>query len=78
MSIDLSQPNEQFLDSAVAAGVFPTRSDAINEAVDMLRKREALRAEIKIGIDQLDRGEGVVRSMDEVIEEVNRRIDSQE
>ena len=78
MSIDLSQPNEQFIDSAVATGLFPTRSDAINEAVDLLRKREELRAEIKIGIDQLDRGESEPHNMDDIKEEIRRRLAGKE
>lgn len=73
MSISLSANNEQFLESVVATGIFPSRSEAVNEAIELLRRREELRAEIKIGIDQLDRGEGEPLDMVEIKEEFRRR-----
>jgi Arc/MetJ-type ribon-helix-helix transcriptional regulator len=72
--MNLSISNEQFLDALVSAGAFVSRSEAINEAVDLLRRREELRAEIKIGLDQLDRGEGEPLDMDEIRREIRRRI----
>ena len=61
----LSTSNEQSLD-AVSAGAFVWRSDAMNEAVDLLRRREALRQDIRIGLDQLDRVEGERLDMGEI------------
>lgn len=72
--MNLSASNEQFLDSAISAGTFVSRTDAINEAVELLRRREELRAEIKIGLDQLGRGEGAPLDMDEIRREIRRRI----
>ena len=69
----LSVSNEQFLDAVVSAGAFVWRSDAINEAVDLLRRREALRQDIRIGLDQLDRVEGERLDMGEIRQEIRRR-----
>jgi Arc/MetJ-type ribon-helix-helix transcriptional regulator len=39
MVTGLTSDNERFLEQAVAAGVFPTREDALNQAVQALREK---------------------------------------
>jgi antitoxin ParD1/3/4 len=69
MEISLTPEQVSFLDRQVKSGRFASAEDAISEAVSLLEQREAddlcgrsldeLRAEIQLGIDQLDRGEGI-------------------
>ena len=61
----MSPENEQFLDRAVATGMYRDRTQAINAAVELLRRREQilqnreqLIRDVNIGIEQLERGEG--------------------
>lgn len=42
MNIPISQQNQEFLDQAVAAGLFPDQSNALDEAIRLLREREEL------------------------------------
>ncbi len=59
MSTDLSPQNEQFIEHAVARGVFHNRSEALDEAVELLRKRQELLDHIDEGTRQLRNGEGI-------------------
>lgn len=77
MSTDHSWQNEEFIDSVVARGGYRSRGEALDDAVELLRRREELRAELKIGLEQLDRGEGEPHDMQEVKDEVRRRIGSE-
>lgn len=56
MIVEISQENEQFLEQAVAAGTFQDRAQALNHAVELLRKRAALLAHIDEGIEDLSAG----------------------
>ncbi len=57
MSSDLSPELDRFIDDVVATGAFPSRSDALNEAVRMLQRRQELLAHIQEGARQLRSGE---------------------
>ena len=65
MSVDLSPTNEQFLDEAVKEGRYAHRKDALNEAVDLLRKRDQLIRDVNEGIRELRNGEGIELANDE-------------
>lgn len=54
---NLSPDNAQYIDEAVSRGAYPTERQALDEAVDLLRRRDQLRADVQVGIDQADRGE---------------------
>lgn len=63
--IDALPPDlEQFIADELASREYPSRSDLIVDAVRRLRDRKArlekLRAELQVGRDQLDGGEGIV------------------
>jgi Arc/MetJ-type ribon-helix-helix transcriptional regulator len=58
MSSDLSPSSEAFLDDAVARGYFPSRSDALEAAVDLLRRQQIIE-KLAEGRRQLDEGEYV-------------------
>lgn len=59
MSTDLSPTTEQFIEDAIARGTFANRGELLEEAVELLKRREHLRKLIQEGIDELDRGEGI-------------------
>jgi len=60
-SVILSSYFEQFVKSQLATGRYSSVSEVIRESLRLMEDREAqlsaLRTELDIGIDQLDRGE---------------------
>jgi putative addiction module CopG family antidote len=68
MSIDLSPENEQFIDLVVAQGAYFDRKEALDEAVQLLRRREWLRQAINEGLS----GESV--PAEEVHEELRQQL----
>ena len=54
----ISPENERYLDNAVANGLFQDRRQAINTAIELLKRRERLVRDVNSGIDQLERGLG--------------------
>ncbi len=63
MTITLPPQLEKRIREKVASGTYPSPNDVLQESLRLLderdRKRAALRADIQVGIDQLDRGEGI-------------------
>jgi antitoxin ParD1/3/4 len=65
MQISLSPELKKFVESKVRDGQYPTASDVVRGALEVMRAQEALtaadvadlRRAAKIGADQLDRGE---------------------
>ena len=57
MASDISPENQQYLDQAVANGTYPSEAQALDEAVELLRKRDQLRAEVNVGMAEAERGE---------------------
>ena len=87
MNVSLTPELERFVQSRVASGVFQTASEVVREGLRLLEEREQaraaalaeLRARIRRGIEQADRGELLER--DAVFEEIRqlsarRRADS--
>ena len=67
----LRPDNEKFIESAVRNGDYADRGEALDQAVDLLRKRDQLVRDVNYGIEQIERGE-VVDSQ-EVYEELRRK-----
>jgi Arc/MetJ-type ribon-helix-helix transcriptional regulator len=59
MSTDISPENEQFIQQAIRDGWFQTRSQALNAAVELLKRRRALLAHVDEGTRQLQSGQYV-------------------
>lgn len=59
MNIQVSPENEQFIHRAVESGAFSDPCQVLDEALGLLRKREALRRDVDAGVAQLDRDEGI-------------------
>jgi Arc/MetJ-type ribon-helix-helix transcriptional regulator len=76
MSSGLSPENEQFLARAVSAGVYNDRDEALDDAVDLLRRREKLIEDVNHGIEQIDRGEAVQFDLSEMKAALRRHLQS--
>jgi Arc/MetJ-type ribon-helix-helix transcriptional regulator len=66
MNANLSPENEQFLDHAVLVGMYHNRDEALDRAVELLRRREQLICDVNAGIEQLERGEGMPLDIDNI------------
>jgi antitoxin ParD1/3/4 len=81
---DLTLPPEldAFVRTKVAEGEYQTPNEMVCTALMFLRERDRsremrlqeLRKEVQIGLDELDRGLGVPLDMNEIREEVKRRL----
>jgi antitoxin ParD1/3/4 len=57
MHVDISPENEQYLQQLVVAGFYASQSQAMDVAIELLKRREHLQRELQRGIDEADRGE---------------------
>ena len=57
MSLQISAENEQFLQQQVETGFFVTKEEALNAAIDLLKRSGSLRAQIDRGTSQLESGD---------------------
>ena len=74
MSSGLSPENEQFLARAVSAGVYHDRDEALDDAVNLLRRREKLIEDVNHGIEQIDHGETVPFDLSEMKAALRRHL----
>jgi len=72
MTIEISPNNERYIEAVVQTGEYRNRSQVVDEALDLLRQRDALRNDVNAGVEQLDRGEGI--PADEVFERLANRV----
>jgi predicted transcriptional regulator len=59
VSTELSPDKDQLLEKLVADGRFPTRQQALDRAVDLLREEADAVEEIRDGLNSIERGEGM-------------------
>ena len=76
MNLNLPSDINAFVKSLVSEGRFDSEEAAIIEGVRMFMGREQLKAEIQVGIDQLDNGQHL--DEETVFAEVNAEIDKVE
>ena len=76
MNLNLPSDINAFVKSLVSEGRFDSEEAAIIEGVRMLMGREQLKAEVQVGIDQLDNGQHF--DEETVFDEVNAEIDKVE
>ena len=82
MQITLPPELEHYVGDLVQTGAYPTSSEVVREALRLLKERDEVRAirlqrlqaEIQIGIDELDRGEGVPMNIDHIKAEGRKRL----
>lgn len=63
MMVEIGPDLEAVIRERVDGGKYPNAEEVVQAALRLLKERddlEELRAKVKIGLDQLDRGEGVV------------------
>jgi antitoxin ParD1/3/4 len=73
--LTLRDEDRQFLDQALRSGRYATESEVVSEAIAELRAREELRearlgeirAQVLVGLEQLDAGEGREWSLEAVV-----------
>ncbi len=63
---NLSPENEQFLDRAVAVGIYHNRDEALDKAVELLRRREQLIRDVNRRIEQIEGSETEPFAVDEI------------
>lgn len=79
MTITIQPELEQFVQQEIASGEYGDASAVVAEALRLLqqkRRHEALRDEIRIGVEQAERGETAPLDMNRIREEVHRRIET--
>ena len=79
MNLTLNPTSEQIVRRKVESGDYPFPEDVVNEALRLLEerdesRRDELRREIALGIEEVNRGELV--DGEEVFEELRRRLAS--
>ena len=85
-SIVLPPDLVSFVQSQVQSGQFDTEAEVIREALYLLQKSsvgrkerlDQIRAQIQVGLDELDRDEGQPWNKEEVWSEVRRRLDERQ
>ena len=71
MTQDLSPDNARYLDDAVREGIYQDVGQALDQAVDLLRQRDQLRADVQAGIAQAD--DGQLLDADEVFDRLEAK-----
>ncbi len=82
VAITLRDEDDSFVQNAVKSGSYLTQSEVVATALELLRTREELRRirreqvkkEIQVGIDQLDRGETVEFTAEDIMREGRARL----
>lgn len=77
MSIVLSPDQEEIVQQELATGGYGSVEDVVSEALRLLqakRRHEALRREIQLAVEQVERGEIVPWDPEEIKEELRRRM----
>ena len=85
MNVSLTPELEKLVNERVRSGMYSSASEVIREALRLLnqqegvrqRKLEELRKEIQIGIDQIERGEGVPLDIGKIKSRLRKRLQEQ-
>jgi Arc/MetJ-type ribon-helix-helix transcriptional regulator len=76
MSTQPSPENERYLQNAISTGLFHDRGEALDKAVELLKKRELLIHDVNCGIEQLERGEGIPFDVEAIKAEIHAKFHS--
>lgn len=55
--VELSPQHQQFVDAQVSAGLFQKPAEVVGAALDLLRQRQGEYDQLRIAIEQVERGE---------------------
>lgn len=75
---------QQFVQNQIERGDYSTTGEVVCAALTLLRERdqvrtirlERLRADVRLGLDELDRGEGSPLDVEEIKKEIRERFSS--
>lgn len=59
MSAVMTPELQELVESIMAGGSYRDEAEVVGEALRLLQKRDQLKAEIQVGLDELDRGEWI-------------------
>ena len=68
MNIEIAPDDHEFVLAAIQSGEYQSESEVMHQAIGLLRRRKQVRRDVQVGLDQLDRGEGIPH------EEVKRQL----
>lgn len=78
MSIVIPPEFQPFVASGIASGRFRSEEEAVREGLDLLRSREqkleALRADLQIGLDDLEAGRSFPLDIEDIKERGRQRL----
>ena len=74
MSTEITPENESFLHQAVSTGMFHDRGEAINTAIDLLKRRSQLIGEVNAGMEQLEQGMGKPLDVAGIMNAIDARL----
>ena len=85
MNVSLTPELERLVNKKVQSGMYSSASEVVREALRLLkeqgelrqRRLEDLRKEIGIGLEQLNRGEGVPLNISKIKSRVRKRLQTQ-
>ena len=86
VAIALKDEDQQFIEEVVKSGRYLSESEVVAEALSELKVREAirrskiedLRAKVRVGLEQADRGEFVEFTAEDVKTEGRKRLSAQQ
>jgi len=82
MNVHIGETFDKFVAELIGSGLYQSQSEVIREGLRLLKEREdlrklkleALRREVQIGIDQLDRGEGIPFDVEKIKAEGRKKL----
>ncbi len=82
MNIHLGETFDNFVAELIESGLYQSQSEVIREGLRLLKEREdlrklkleTLRREVQIGLDQLDRGEGIPFDVEKIKAEGRKKL----
>jgi antitoxin ParD1/3/4 len=77
MTVTLTRQHQDLVERMIATGQYEDAEEVIGQALRLLEEHERfqqLRSKIQVGLDQLDRGEGIVVTS-EFWDELDREVD---
>lgn len=85
MNVSLTSELEKLVNDRVRSGMYSSASEVVREALRLLhaqeelrqQKLEDLRREIQVGLDQLNRGEGVPLDVAKIKSRLRKRLQEQ-
>jgi putative addiction module CopG family antidote len=57
MTVEIPSDLQDFVQAAITSGNFKDEGEVVGEALRLLRQREQLRADVNVGLAQLDAGQ---------------------